>query len=303
VKNIGRIDLKLLVVFDAVFTERSATRAALRLGMTQPAISNALNRLRAVMHDPLFLRGADGMRPTPRATELAASVGHVLRELEVAVEPTNFVPAEAHWSFRIAVSPHASMAILPGLLKRLQSDAPGVSLYVRPPDGQHYPALLDNDEVDLAITVTSNPPKRFNAVKLFDESYVAVMRRNHPLARGRLSLQRFASVQHIMVSHLAQNRNLLDDILAAHRLHREVRVVVTDFVSGLGIIARTDLIAGLFQQPLKSIAEFQSGTVVQRALPLPPYEVVMIWHDGLKNHPAHRWLRQKILDTVTQIRN
>ncbi|MFI4981590.1 MAG: LysR family transcriptional regulator [Nevskiales bacterium] len=301
-KNIGRIELKLLVVFDAVFTERSASRAALRLGMTQPAISNALNRLRAVLRDPLFLRGPDGMRPTPRAIELATPVGHILRELEVAVEPASFVPAEARWSFRIGVAPQAGVVILPELLDRLQRAAPGVNMHVRPPDGQHFPALLDNDEVDLVITVTSNPPRRFSSVRLYEERYVAVMRRDHPLSHGRLSLQRFAAARHIMISHLAQMRNLLDDTLARYRLHRDVRTVVTDLVAGVGIIARTDLITGLFQRTLDSLGEFQNGAVVQRALPIPPYEVVMVWHEDLKNHPAHHWLRQQIIDIAQQFR-
>ncbi len=156
--NLRKFDLKALLVFDAVMTERSTTKASYQLSMSQPAVSSALNRLRYGLEDELFIRGADGMRPTPRALELAAPIRQALTQLSEALEPVEFVPANASRTFTFTMTDHVALLILPTLAKRLEKVAPNIDIRVKPNTNVNAPELLNSGEIDFAIGVFPNPP-------------------------------------------------------------------------------------------------------------------------------------------------
>lgn len=275
--------------------ERNVTRAAQRVGMTQPAVSNALNRLRELVGDELFLRGVGGMRPTPRAIELAEPVGHALRQLQLALEPTAFDPLKAERTFRLAVSSHSAQIILPRLVPYLSEQTPGIALHVIPTRLKGIPELLDSHTVEFAIGVLPPAPERFSTLPLFEDRYVAVMRRDHPLAARPLSMEAYLAARQVMINPTGQTTVRIDEELQRRRLQRNVVMTVNQLLVGAMIVAQTDLITTVFQRSIEDIGEFSDFDLVWRPLDVEPVRIDMIWHPGLSNHPAHAWLRDTIL--------
>ena len=196
------IDLNLLVAFDALMAERSVTRAGTRIGRTQPAMSAALSRLRALLGDELFVRGLKGLQPTPRALDLAEPLGRALAEIQRTLAFTQaFDPLTSASSFSLGLSEHSTYVVLPRLLERLATVAPAVTLRVRSfTNRDDAVTLLDGGEIDVAIGV---PPTvaagRILPRPLFEERFVCVLRRDHPSAKARLDLKTFLSLSHLLV--------------------------------------------------------------------------------------------------------
>ena len=196
------IDLNLLVAFDALMAERSVTRAGTRIGRTQPAMSAALSRLRALLGDELFVRGLKGLQPTPRALDLAEPLGRALAEIQRTLAFTQaFDPLTSASSFSLGLSEHSTYVVLPRLLERLATVAPAVTLRVRSfTNRDDAVTLLDGGEIDVAIGV---PPTvaagRILTRPLFEERFVCVLRRDHPSAKARLDLKTFLSLSHLLV--------------------------------------------------------------------------------------------------------
>jgi DNA-binding transcriptional LysR family regulator len=179
--NWRRLDLNLLVVFDAVMQERSATRAAEKLNMSQPAVSHALGRLRAALRDELFVRTPDGMVPTTQAERLAPSVRQALADLGAAIEGARpFEPQEVEQTFTVAVNNHAALVIAPLLAATIAREAPSVTLDLRASGTIDIAEHLDRGELDLALGSLSSPGERFSDLRLFDDRFACVMRQDHP---------------------------------------------------------------------------------------------------------------------------
>jgi DNA-binding transcriptional LysR family regulator len=292
--RIGLLDLKLLIIFNAVMAERSISRAAKRLGMSQPALSNALARLRDILEDRLFIPGQGGVRPTPRALELAVPVADALRQLQAAVERREFVPKEAERTFRLSMSPHASTVLLRPLMERLRRSAPNVRVRVVPKRTPSIAELLDSNEVDFVVGMIPELPRRFSAAPLFEDGFVCVMREGHPLARGPMTLERFVAAQQVLISATGEETSLFDDKLKALGYVRPVSLVVNEYLAGLTVVASTDLVTGLFSRIL-AVAEQASALAIQaRPLPMEPIAIRIAWHAGLTNHPSFDWLREEI---------
>jgi DNA-binding transcriptional LysR family regulator len=292
VMNLRRVDLNLLVIFDALMRERNVTRAADKVGLSQPAFSNALSRLRAFFEDDLFLRGPDGMRPTARALELADQVHEALAAIDAALDPVRFDPATAHRTFNIETNDYVVTAFFPALMQLLRKQAPGVDIRVSPQAGRAF-ERLDAQEIDLAISAFGDPPERFGVEDLSQDGYGVVMRRNHPLAEEKLTVARYAAASHVLVTPRGDPRGFVDEQLAEKGLTRRIALTVNQFASALPVVAGTDLIATL---PLRiaSIGAKRFGLMMKDAPILPPrgfQEVQMIWHKRLGAHPANVWLR------------
>src|SRR5437764_1844585 len=198
--NWGAFDLNLLIVFDAVMQERSVTRAGGRIGLSQPAVSHALGRLRHMLKDELFIRTPDGMAPTPRAEQLAEPLRRALDDMQLALEPETFVPTEVSRQFVIAVNNYAAVVLASPLLTAVMAAAPGIHLDLRPTGLRDVPALLDRGELDLAIGTLDALGERFSAVTLLEDSFVVVMRRDHPAARHKLTPNVLAGLRSIRSS-------------------------------------------------------------------------------------------------------
>src|SRR6185503_13476641 len=200
--NLHGIDLNLLVAFDALMAERHVTRAGARIGRTQPAMSAALSRLRALLKDELFVRGPRGLQPTPRALDLAEPLSRALGEIQRTLEFTQEFDARASAAtLTLGLSEHPSYVLLPRLVSALRAEAPGITLRLRefkPRDSAI--AMLDAGEVDVAVGVPPTESARILTRPLFEERFVCILRKDHPAAAKRLTLKRFLALSHLLVS-------------------------------------------------------------------------------------------------------
>lgn len=254
--NLARVDLNLLALFEVIFAERHVGRAAARLNLTASAVSHALARLRRLLNDPLFLRTPKGVVPTARAIALADPIADVLaraRNVISAAEP--FDPARSRRRFIVAAPDGVSPVFLSPLLARLQRRAPGIDIGLRqllPPSGGQsverawLPALaeLERGATDIAVAPIDRAPPRFATRLLYEEDFVAVVRKRHPFAT-RPTLLRFCEARHLVVSMTADPRGFLDDELARQGMSRHVALTVPDFGAGLATVAETDVIAAM----------------------------------------------------------
>ncbi|MCM2253870.1 MAG: LysR family transcriptional regulator, partial [Ramlibacter sp.] len=225
--NFRTLDLNLLRVFDQVMAERNLTRAARNLAMTQPAVSNALNRLRDAVGDKLVVRSGYGVEPTPRALALWPAISDALRQMEVSLAPGQFVVSEAVTTFVLGMADATASGLVPGLVEILERDAPGVSVRVLPLTTRDPRQLLDEGRMDLAVgffplvladltaQAQSGGMAPFDHQRLFAGEYVCVMRKGHPLASGPLTLKRYCAAHHLLVSFSGRAFGLVDEALAA----------------------------------------------------------------------------------------
>jgi DNA-binding transcriptional LysR family regulator len=300
--NLNAIDLKLLIVFDAVMRERSVSRAAQYVGMSQPAVSNALGKLRHVLNDDLFVRVAGGVRPTPRSQELALPIHDVLTQLQSAFDPVEFAPATASRTFHIAASDHGAILILPDLLERLRSRAPGIQLRVRPKRDHMTLAQLDSGEIDFVLGIFGDLPGRMRHVSLFHDDYVCVMRAGHPLAGRPMTLRDFLTADHLAMTHVGETAQLFDGLLARRGLERNITMTINQSLLSPMILRRSDLIMTTLARLVSRVSAFDGLHVMPVPLDLEPAEIRLAWPQTLGKHPAHVWMQEQILDVCSGLR-
>jgi DNA-binding transcriptional LysR family regulator len=288
------IDLNLLVVFDAVMQERNVTRAGSRLGLSQPAISHALTRLRHMLKDDLFIRSPNGMIPTPRAEQLAAPVREALDGLQHSLEPTQFNPATANNHFRIAVDNYAAIVLVGRFAARIGKAAPEVTLDFRASGTLNISDMLDRGELDLGIGPFAESGKRFSTQKLLKDDFVAVMRKNHPATKtGELTLETFAALPHLEISSVYHPTHFIDEALARRKLTRRI-MLRAPFLSAVRILAASDMISIIPRRIAEELIRYRP-LVIRPLLHSPPViEITMVWPRRLDNQPAHRWLRENV---------
>jgi len=246
--NLSRIDLNLLVLFEAVLEERHVARAAMRLHVSPSAVSHGLGRLRRLMNDPLFLRQPKGVVPTERAMLLATPVADILdRTRQVMANAEGFDPRKSVRRFVIGAPDAVTAVILPTLLAELRRDAPGIDLGVRNLVGQFEASLRELDErsLDVALLPIENIPARFVTRTLFeDEGFVIVRRAGHPMGK-RLTLARYCAAPHVLISVSGDPRGMVDTILEKRGLSRRVMLTVSNFMQALAVVAESDLVAAM----------------------------------------------------------
>jgi DNA-binding transcriptional LysR family regulator len=293
--NLAAIDLNLLLVFDAMMAERNVTRAAGRIGLSQPAMSNALNRLRHHLKDELFVRGADGMTPTPRAQELADPIRSSLSELEEALEAVKFDPLTSDRAFNIGCNDYVICTLIPPLAAYLSEHAPELRLRLYPTAGNTL-ELLDAQAIDFGISALVDIPERFDSLTLIEDSYVVVMRKDHPLADRQLDLQRYAAADHLLVSPRGDAYGFVDAELTKQGLSRNVRMTVNNFSSAPPILAASTMILTIPRRIAEIHAPLHDLQVAPCPVPstLDYSSAVVIWHRKLGAHPAHSWFRDAL---------
>ncbi len=305
--NFRTLDLNLLRVFDEVMAERSLTRAAHNLSLTQPAVSNALRRLRETLGDELFKRQGQGMAPTPRALALWPTVRDALQQLQGCLSPGEFVPAQATSTFVLAMADATAAELVPGLIDILEHEAPGVSMRMVPLTTRDPRRLLDEETADLAVghfplvladlTVRAQGGEAvaFSHQRLYDGEYVCVMRAGHALASGPLSLNRFCAARHMLVSFSGRPFGFIDESLAAIGRKRQVVLTVNQFFTAGRVVAHSNLLTVLPRHfvSVTGIAE----QLVLRPLPfdVSPVHVDALWHRRSQQRSAHVWLRQAVV--------
>lgn len=296
--QLAGIDLNLALALDALLAERHVTRAATRLGITQSAASHALARLRALLGDPLLVRGPRGdMLATPRATALAPALHRALGELATALHGAPpFDPATARASVRIATSDYVELLVLPKLIERLARLAPGIDVWAVP-----LPDFGDTQLATGAIDVAIGPPRgsarpagMYEKV-VFAEVFRCVMRADHPLAGERLTLARYCGARHVLVAPRGQPGSFVDDALAALGRERRVAVAVPHFLVVPHLLASSDLIATLASRIAELFAPMLGLVTTAPPIELPGFKMAMSWHERSHHDPMHRWLREQLV--------
>jgi DNA-binding transcriptional LysR family regulator len=297
--KLSAIDLNLLVVFDAVMQERSVTRAGDRLGLSQPAISHALTRLRHMLKDDLFIRSPKGMVPTPRAEQLAVPIRTALDGLQRSLEPVQFDPASAQRNFRIAVDNYAAIVLVGPLAGHIGKTAPAVTLEFRPSGTLNVEDLLDRGELDLAIGPHAEAGERFSHQPLLQDEFVAVLRKSHSAASSRgLSIETFATLAHLEISSVHHATDFIDRALARRKLKRRI-ALRAPFLSAVRILVASDMVSVLPRRIAEELARYRPLVIRRLPSASPMIETAMSWPRRLDKHPAHLWLRA-IVNRVTE---
>lgn len=289
------IDMNLLVAFDALMAERSVTKAGKRIGRTQPAMSAALARLRALFDDQLFVRGRDGLQPTPRAVDLAEPLGRALEEIERTLSFAQaFDPAQSKATLNIALQEHAAFKLLPDLVASLHDHAPSIKLNVRAYTARDDAiSLLDAGEVDVAVGVPpTGAPGRIFTQDLFAEPFVCVVRKDHPVAARPLDMETFLRLEHLLVSPEGDRFGHTDAVLAQQGLRRSLAITVTQMYIAPALVAASDLIATLMAGVVEASGHAERLAMLDPPVALEPCAYKMSWHRRNDTHPAQRWLRQ-----------
>jgi DNA-binding transcriptional LysR family regulator len=295
--NLSNIDFNLLKVLDAIVTERNVTRAGKRLGRSQPAVSNALQRLRRLLGDDVLVRGPHGFMLTPRADAMREPLREAISLVEscLAEEP-KFDPASATGVFRLSTPDRLSLALVPPLLARLQKLAPNMALQVVTADRQQAIDLLDQDRTDLALGWLDRKPGHFSAEPMLEESLFCVFRREHPiLKRGtKFDMGTVLSFPHLVVSATGNRRAIFDELLARHGLRRHALVAVTNFTAVPSLLSRSDMI-GVFTKLAADVFQ-KSYNLAKRPVPLDVGKIAtdMVWHVRYDRDRKHLWLREQI---------
>ena len=299
--DLRKADLNLLVVLSALLDERSVSRAATRLGMSQPAASRALARLRALFSDRLLVAGPGGYLLTARAEGLRPLLRQTLAGVSEVLAGRGFDPAQATGPVRLAMLDLEAAVIAPRLIARLAQEAPAVDLEVVPP-GSGVAAMLEADAVDAIVGVIADAPAGIRKRKLYQDDFVTLMRAGHPASGRKLTLERFLELDHLVVSITGTGRAWVDEILARRGRQRRVKVRVPSFLAAVEIAARSDLIMTLPSSLARTAADMRRFVMVPPPLALGGVPMSLVWHARHQDSPRHVWLRQTIVAAVARTR-
>ncbi|SBW03147.1 LysR family transcriptional regulator [uncultured Alphaproteobacteria bacterium] len=291
----SKLDLNLLAALDVLLAERNVTRAARRLGLSQPALSAQLARLRERFGDPLLVPAHRGMVATQRALEIQEPLRAALDALRrVAAEAAGFDPAAARLAFSVAASDYVQSALLAPLAFAFAREAPGIDLAFRSIDAAHLAGQMERGEVDVAMMTPETAPERLRMRRLFDETYVAIVRRDHPRVGDVLDLDGYCALDHVVVSPRGGGFvGPADAALAAHGRARRVALSVPGFLIVPEIVARSDLVALVPSRIARDHAA--RVRIFPPPIPVPGFAMAMVWHDRTADHPAQQWLRARLL--------
>ncbi|RXE89521.1 LysR family transcriptional regulator [Pseudoalteromonas sp. A757] len=298
----AKLDINLLVIFDAIMAEQSVTAAADRLALTQPSVSKALSRMRYVWKDPLFVRDGRGIKPTPRAEILWREVRPAIQTLIEATSEQQFAPTRSERTFRIALTDGMTRILWLPLRQRIEQQAPKINLHAMPFRGNGESLLLDA-RVDLVVDYYENQNRKIIRQHLFDNHFVCLMRPEHPLAQSALSLKLFSNSDHLMVSLSGDTSSVVCSALAKHHLQRRIAVTVNSFSAAIDLIKQTDLLCVL--PYLVAHSEIATGSLVSQPLPLnvSPAPISMAYHIRTEADPGVHWLRQQIMEITAAIQS
>jgi DNA-binding transcriptional LysR family regulator len=296
-----KFDLNLLPIFLTLMDERNVTRAAERLGMTQPALSNALNRLRDTMRDPLFIRERYGMKPTQMAEELAPVVRAALTSLEDMIGgQQTFDPALATRQFTIAPNSYVEFVLMPVIVARLRKVAPGIRLRLTPFGNDLVETGAVSGATEMVLGRIVDPPDNLVVQHLMDDGLACVVRRDHPEIGDQLSQAQYEGMRHVNVLPPGRMRAGLFQALQQRGVKREVAVSVTHFLAVPEMVAVSDYCATLPRQICRRLARDERLKILPAPVDLGTFPVELAWHVRYRSDPAHRWLRSLIAEVAKE---
>ncbi|CDZ35584.1 HTH-type transcriptional activator NahR [Neorhizobium galegae bv. officinalis] len=294
-----KYDLNLLPVFLTLMDERNVTRAAERLGMTQPALSNALNRLRETLRDPLFIRERYGMKPTQMAEELAPVVRAALSSLDEAIGgQQEFDPAVATRQFTLAPNSYVEFVLMPVVVARLRELAPGIRLRLTPFGNDLVETGAVSGATEMVLGRIVDPPDNMVVQHLMDDGLACVVRKDHPEVGDSLSQEQYERMKHVNVLPPGRMRAGLFQALQQKGLKRDVAVSVTHFLAVPEMVAVSDYCATLPRLICQRLARDERLKVLPAPVDLGTFPVHLAWHVRYRSDPAHRWLRSLIGDVA-----
>ncbi len=297
-----RYDLNLLPIFVALMEERSVTRAAGRLGMTQPALSNALSRLRVMLQDQLFVRERYGVQPTPVALELAPRITEALAQLDdVVLSQQAFDPKQAERLFTIAPNGYAEFVLVPAVVARLQKVAPGIRLHLTPYGNDLAETGVVSGTTALVLGRIVDPPDNLVVQHLMDEGFACAVRADHPNVGDAVTREQFETMKHVNIVPPGRMRAGLFQALAQQQLKRDVAISVTNFFAVAEMVAVTDYCATLPSLICKRLMQEPRLKILPAPVDLGSFPVEMAWHVRYRHDPAHRWLRALIGEVITDL--
>lgn len=309
--NFKNLDLNLLRLFDVVMAERNLTRAANILSMTQPAVSHGLRRLRQSLGDELVVRAGYGVQPTARAQVLWPAIREALSHLQQALAPDAFEATSATSTFIVAMADATAASLVPRLVRRIEREAPGVSIRVLPLTTRDPRSLLESGEVDIAVgyfpallaaiaqrSVQDAEPDVLSHQRLYEGHYVCAMRREHPLLGNPLTLDDYCAARHVLVSLSGKPFGFVDEALAGVKRQRRIVLTVNQFFSAVQVVSHSDLLTVLPHHFLSSIGIANRLATVALPFAIDQVHVEMVWHRLRDDQAGQGWLRNAVQDAA-----
>ncbi|MGY8526275.1 LysR family transcriptional regulator [Paracidovorax citrulli] len=300
--SLRNVDLNLLVVLEALLAERHISRAALRLQLSQPAVSHALARLRQLLDDPLLVRGQGGLVLTPRAHALAEPLAEALAQVRIVLGPSAFQPSTARRTFSVAMTDHAAMAVLPALLRAVRKAAPGIELVITQASAESIAAQIAEGRAELAIGDFAHIPPDIRSAVLFEDSYACAVDAATVRGQARLDAVAYLARSHVLVSSrpgahadpLSDHADPIDAAIARQNGRRKIACVVPQFGVAPSLIAGTNLVLTAPSRALASLAEDPRFAVFEPPMTLPTVTISALWPARLDADGAHLWLRERV---------
>jgi DNA-binding transcriptional LysR family regulator len=293
--DLKAVDLNLLKAFDALMTERAVTRAGQRVGLSQPAMSGALVRLRELFRDPLFIRTQTGMEPTLRATELALPVQNALRLIEDALKSTSgFDPSTTRRTFIIGMTEYAEIGLMRQLSALFRDHANMIGIHIRAMTKAEYIPALDEGAVDLFVGHADQLPPRFNSMHLLEDPLVLMVRREHSILKDGVSYDSLAKWPHVLVSPSGHAQGVVDEYLSRENKTRRIALTVATYLALPLALEQSDLMASVPEGLSSHI--YKGQDLITTGLPFRHFvRSTMVWHGRSNKDPAHAWLRRTML--------
>ena len=302
--NLRLIDTTILLVFLGVMRHRKATLVAQEMGLTQPAVSHAVKRLRLIYGDPLFLRRAHGLEPTARAKELEPRIQEVVHSLTGTLANVNvFDPENADYTFRIAAFDYEQTSVIQEMISSVRQSTPNIRFQVFPFYNDQAITALDRGQIDLAIGYFGNLFDRIdveNAELLYRDNYVAVGRKEHPIFKNDIDLECFAGADHLLVSPHGASRSMVDDALNLRGLKRSIKISIPSLLSALSIVERSDLIVTIpsrVARSQKSRFEITYGSLPKEIM---KFDIYSVRHRRNQHSPAINWVVSELKKNLTR---
>ncbi|MGO1396752.1 MAG: LysR family transcriptional regulator [Halomonas sp.] len=290
--KLANIDLNLLVVFDLLYQEQNTQRVALRIGITQPAVSHALKRLRLLLDDELFERTSQGLQPTPRASQLHPGIADALTRMNDTLNLCDdFNPAKSDRTFHINMTDIGEIVFLPRLLQHLAQHAPGVSLNTVRSHHNDLKHEMEKGEIDLAVGLIPQLGAGFYQQRLFVQRYICLMRYDHPLASEDFSLEDFRTTPQAVVVAQGTGHNIVEEQLARAEVNRPVRLTLPNFAAVPYIVSSSDLVVTVTNKLAEATRAHFRLTVREHPIALPEIPINLFWHRRFHQDPGNRWLR------------
>jgi DNA-binding transcriptional LysR family regulator len=300
--NLRNLDLNLLAVFDAILTEGNLTRAAERLAMSQPAVSNALARLRATLDDPLFTRSAHGMTPTPRARLLAGPIGQALDLIQNSVSHSStFDYTSSARRFVIAVEDYGEAVIIPRFVDWLCQVAPNLRINVCPMAGNLLREAVLKGDVDLGVSYFRIKGPEFRNRLLMEESLVSMVRLDHPLVGETLSLEQYLQLSHVILMPRTTDKPIIDRVLGKMGVSRRIILQVPHMLSMPLVVRSTDLVCTIMRRMANLYADLFRLRILKTPVDCPEIPIYLSWHQSLDAESEHTWLRESIWELCQRV--